>query len=97
MLYVLVKRIVQPNIERKKHQTSVKNAMFMSAKTVSSNIISTVNWKKNMLYGIFAMKVAFSSFYFAFTVFFVNILPVLKPTAFTWWEDWVIAVQANLW
>ena len=32
-----MRRIVQENIKRQKHQTSVKNVMFMSAKTVSSN------------------------------------------------------------
>ena len=45
---------------RQKHQTSVKNAAFMSA-TVSSDIIPLVNWKENRLYA-FAMKVAFPSF-----------------------------------
>ena len=34
--------------------------MFMSAKTVSSEIIPVVNRKGNKLYDIFAMKVAFS-------------------------------------
>ena len=71
---MLMKRIVQANIKRQKHQTSVKNVIFVSAKTILSNIISTVNWKGNYitlirLYEIFAMKVAFSSIYFVFTVF----------------------------
>ena len=58
---------MQANIKRQKHQTSVKNVMFMSAKTVSSNIIHVVNQKEN--YDIFAIKVAFSSLYFVFRVF----------------------------
>ena len=69
-----MKRIVQANIKTQKHQTSVKNVIFVSAKTILSNFISTVNWKGNYitlirLYEIFAMKVAFSSIYFVFTVF----------------------------
>ena len=56
-----MKRIVQTNIKRQKHQTSVKNVMFMSAKTVLDDIILVVNQKGNRLYDIFAMKVAFSS------------------------------------
>ena len=43
-------------------------------------------------YNIFAMKVSFS-----FHSFSVNILPVLKSEAFTWGEEWVIAVQTILW
>ena len=69
VLYVLMKRIVQANIKRKKHQTSVKNVMFMSLKTISSNIIPIVNRKGNKLYDILAMKVAFSSLYFVFRTF----------------------------
>ena len=64
-----MKRIVQTNIKRQKDQTSVKNVMFMSAKTVSSDIIPLVNRKGNRLYDIFAMKIAFSSLYFVFRVF----------------------------
>ena len=64
-----MKRIVQANIKRQKHQTSVKNVIFMSAKTVSSDIILIVNRKGNRLCDIFAMKVPFSSFYFVFRVF----------------------------
>ena len=65
VLYVFMKRIVQENIKR----TSVKNVIFMSAKTVSNNITPLVKRKGNILYDIFAMKVAFSSLYFAFGVF----------------------------
>ena len=67
--YVLMKIIVQANIKRKKYQTSVKNVMFMSLKTISSNIIPIVNRKGNKLYDILAMKVAFSSLYFVFRTF----------------------------
>ena len=56
-------------MKRQKHQTSVKNVMFMSAKTVSSDIIPVVNRKGNRLSNIFAMKVALSSLYFVFRVF----------------------------
>ena len=69
VLYVLMKRIVLANIKRKKHQTSVKNVMFMSLKTILSNIIPIVNRKGNKLYDILAMKVAFSSLYFVFRTF----------------------------
>ena len=71
---MLIKRIVQAHIKRQKHQTSVNNdVMFLSAKTVSSDIIPIVNCKGNGLHDIFAMKLAFSSFYFVFRVF------LLKP------------------
>ena len=56
-------------MKRQKHQTSVKNVMFMSAKTVSSDIIPVVNRKGNRLSNILAMKVALSSLYFVFRVF----------------------------
>ena len=56
-------------IEKYNYQTSVENAILMSAKTVSSNIIPVVNQKGNRLHDIFAMKVAFSSLYFVFRVF----------------------------
>ena len=69
VLYVPVKRIVQANISKQKHEISVKNAMLMSAKTVLSKIIRIVSQKRNWLYDIFAMTIAFSSFYFVFTVF----------------------------
>ena len=69
VLYVLMKRIVQANIKRKKHQTSVKNVMLMSPKTILSNIIPIVNRKGNKLYDILAMKVVFSSLYFVFRAF----------------------------
>ena len=61
-----MKRIMQANIKRQKHQTSVKNVMFMSAKTVSSDCIPVVNQKGNILHDIFAMKAAFSSLFFDF-------------------------------
>ena len=44
----------------------------MSAKTISSDITPKVNRKGNRLYDIFAMKVAFSSFYFVFRVFLLT-------------------------
>ena len=64
--------------------------MFMSAKTVSSEIIPIVNRKGNIIY--LQRKLSFS-----FHSFSVNILPVLKSEAFTWGEEWVIAVQTILW
>ena len=64
-----MKRLVQANIKRQKHQTSMKNVMFMSARTVSSDIIPVVNQKGNRLYDIFAMKVAFASSCFVFRAF----------------------------
>ena len=64
-LYLFMKRTVQENIKR----TSVKNVIFMSAKTVPNNITPLVKRKGNILYDILAMKVAFSSLYFAFGVF----------------------------
>ena len=64
-----MKRLVQANIKRQKHQTSMKNVMFMSARTVSSDIIPVVNQKGNRLYDIFAMKVAFSRSCFVFRAF----------------------------
>ena len=59
-------------MKRQKHQTSVKNVMFMSAKTVSSDIIPVVNRKGNRLSNILAMKVALSSLYFVFRVFLLT-------------------------
>ena len=64
-----MKRIWQANIKRQKHQTSLKSVMFMSAKTVLSDVIPIINQKGNRLYDIFTMKVAFSSF-FLFSEFF---------------------------
>ena len=64
--------IVPAYIKRQKHQTSVKNVMFVSAKSVLSNIIPIVNPKGNRLYDIFIMKVAFSSFYFVARVFLLT-------------------------
>ena len=69
----------------------------MSAKTASSKTISVANQKRNRLYDIFAMKVAFSSLYFVFKSFSLNILPILKSVAFTWCQEWIIAVQTILW
>ena len=70
--------------------------MCMSSKTVLSSIIpAVVNQKGNTLYNLFAMKVAFSSLYFVFSVFFrffVNILPILQVLVFTWCVEWVIVV-----
>ena len=71
-LYVLMKRIWQANIKRQKHQTSLKNVMFMSAKTVLSDVIPIIDQKGNRLYDIFTMKVAFSSFYFVLRVFLLT-------------------------
>ena len=99
---------MQANIKRQKQQTSVKNVVFMSAKTAWRDIIP-VNRKGNILYDIFAMKVAFSRLYFVFSLYFVYILyfvlflfsviilSVLKSVAFKWCEEWVIAVQTILW
>ena len=50
----------------------MKNVMFMSARTVSSDIIPVVNQKGNRLYDIFAMKVAFSSSCFVFRAFLLK-------------------------
>ena len=65
--------------------------MFMSAKFVSSDI----NQKGNRLYDIFAMKIAFSSFYFVFRVFLLT-FDLFKSVAFKWCVEWVIAVQTSL-
>ena len=73
VFYVLMKRIVQTNIKRQKHQTSLENVMLMSAKAVSSDIIPIVNQRGNRLYDIFAMKVAFSSFDFVFRDFLLTL------------------------
>ena len=44
--------------------------MLVSLRTVLSNITPTVvSQKENRLYDLFAMKVAFSSLYFAFRVY----------------------------
>ena len=72
VFYVLMKRIVQTNIKRQKHQTSLENVMLMSAKAISSDIIPIVNQRENRLYDIFAMKVAFSSFHFVFRTFLLT-------------------------
>ena len=72
MLYVVMKIIVQANIKRQKHQSSLENVMLMSAKAISSDIIPIVNQRENRLYDIFTMKVAFSSFYFVFRAFLLT-------------------------
>ena len=69
MLYVRTKRIVQANKKKQKHQTSEKNVLLVYAKTFSRDIIPIVNKKGNRLYDIFAMKLAFFSFYFVFRDF----------------------------
>ena len=53
--------MVLASMKRQNYQTSVKNVIVMSRKTVSSDIIPLVNQKGNTLYDIFEMKVAFSS------------------------------------
>ena len=73
VFYVLMKRIVQTNMKRQKHQTSLENVMLMSSKAVSSDIIPIVNQRGNRLYDIFAMKVAFSSFDFVFRDFLLTL------------------------
>ena len=42
----------------------MKNVMFMSVKSVWSDIITAVNQKGNNLYDMFVMKEGFSSFIF---------------------------------
>ena len=42
-----MKRIVQANIKKQSHETSVKNVIFMSVKTISSDIITIVKRKGN--------------------------------------------------
>ena len=69
MLYVRIKRIVQANKKKQKHQTSEKNVLLVYAKTFSRDIIPIINKKGNRLYDIFAMKLAFFSFYFVFRDF----------------------------
>ena len=59
-----MKRVVQVNIKRQNYQTSVKNVILMTAKTILSNIIPVANQKGNRLYNIFAMKIALSGLYF---------------------------------
>ena len=44
----------------------------MPAKALSSDIIPIVNRKGDRLYDIFAMKVAFSNFYFVFRIFLLR-------------------------
>ena len=68
-LYVLMKRMMQANIKRQTYQKSVKNVILLSAKAVSSDIISIVNQKQNRLYDIFSIKVAIYCLYFVFRVF----------------------------
>ena len=46
-----MKGTVQANIKRQKHQTSVKNVMFMSSKSVLSDIIP-ISTKKKIDYTI---------------------------------------------
>ena len=41
-----MKRMVQANMKKQNYQNSVKNAILMSAKTVSSDIIHIVNQKE---------------------------------------------------
>ena len=65
-LYVLMKRMVQANMKKQNYQTSVKNAILMSAKTVSSDTIHIGNQKGNRLCDIFAIRVAFFWFIFCF-------------------------------
>ena len=62
-------QIVQANKKRQKPQTSLKNVMFISPKTVSTDITPAVNQKRNRLYHIFAKKVAFL-IYILFSEFF---------------------------
>ena len=52
-LYVLIKRMVQTNIKRQKYQTSEKNVILVSAKTILCDIIPVVNQKGNRLYMIY--------------------------------------------
>ena len=70
--------------------------MFMSSKTVLSNIIPVVNQKGYRLYDLFVLKVAFPSLYFVFRVFFV-ILPALQFVVFACCVEWVIALQTIFW
>ena len=81
-----MERIVQANIKRQKHQTSVKN--FCKNCFERYHAI------------IFAVKVAFSSFYFGFRVFLLTELffqsSFLKSVAFTWCEEWFVAAQTIL-
>ena len=42
-----MKRIVQANIKKQSHGTSVKNVIFMFVKTISSDIITIVKRKGN--------------------------------------------------
>ena len=55
--------------------------MFMSKKTVSSNIIPIVNQNRNRLYDIFEMTVAFSSFFQSFPIYtcFKTVLKLFQP------------------
>ena len=70
VLYVLIKRMVQANIKRQTHETSVKNVILMPTKAIWSNIIPVVNQKGIRLYDKSAMKVAFYGLYFVFRVFY---------------------------
>ena len=51
-----MKRIVQGNIKRQKHQASAKNVMFVSAEIDSSDIIHIVDRKRNSSYDILQWK-----------------------------------------
>ena len=63
----------------------MKNVMFMSVKSVWSDIITAVNQKGNNLYDMFVMKEAFSSFCFLFRDFMLTFF-MLKFSALTWCE-----------
>ena len=68
-LYVLMKRIVQANIKKQKHQSSVKKCNIYVSKNCFKWYHARSQPKGNRLYDIFAMKVGFSSLYFVFVVF----------------------------
>ena len=73
VLHVLMKRIAQANIKRQKHQTSVRNVIFMSAKSVLS--LHIVNQKGNRLYDIqlyICNESSYFQFLFGFRVFLLT-------------------------
>ena len=74
----------------------MENKILKSTKTVSSDVIPIVTQKGKRLYYIFVMRFLV---YILFLEFFcyLFILPVLKSVAFTWCEEWIIAVQTVLW
>ena len=94
-----IRKSYEKNSPRKCKMTKTSNfckKMFMSPKTVSSNIIPIVNHKE-IDYMIHLQWNSHFLVYVLFSEFFVNILPVLQFAAYTWCVGWVLAVQTIFW